>query len=124
MNITVVPIYAGILGLMYAALTARTIMIRRSSKAGVGSEGNISLDRAVRAHANFGEYVPFVLLLMLCAELLGGGVVLHIAGIALILGRAVHAVGISREPEDLRFRVTGMALTLLALIVLSIRLIF
>ena len=30
---------------------------------------------------------------------------------ALVLGRALHAFGISREPEELRFRVAGMVLT-------------
>jgi len=55
----------------------------------------------VRAHGNFAEYTPFAVLLMLLVELQGGpAVLLHIIGLLLLLGCAVHACGISASPEN------------------------
>ena len=73
--------------------------------------------RAARVHGNFAEYVPFALLLLVMVELRGApgsqalGWTLHTLGLVLVLGRASHAFGVSRTPENFRWRVTGMMLT-------------
>jgi hypothetical protein len=41
---------------------------------------------------------------------------LHVVGIFLLLGRGIHAYGVSREPELSGFRVAGMACTLSVLL--------
>ena len=65
MTLTLTPIYAGILTLIYIALSIRVIAGRRAAKARIGDGGDILLQRRLRVHANFAEYIPLALLLML-----------------------------------------------------------
>ena len=66
----------------------------------------------MRVHANFVEYAPFALLLLAFAEMQGAyGPLIHVLAGALLIGRCVHAYGLSREREDFRMRVGGMILT-------------
>ena len=108
--------YAAILSLVYIALSMRVIALRRSGKVSLGSGGKPFLERAIRAHANFAEYAPLAILLIALAE--GQGAwpwTIHILGATLLLGRTLHAYGISRPVEDFRFRVSGMAMTCILL---------
>jgi hypothetical protein len=61
----VVALYAGILALLYLVLTFRTIVLRGRLRVTLGDGGSEALQRAIRAHANFGEYVPLALVLQL-----------------------------------------------------------
>jgi uncharacterized protein len=106
------PIYAALLAVLFVVLSLRAIRLRQRLGVSVGDRGNRQLRRAVRAHANFAEYVPLALLLMYFLEVhteTRGA--MHAFGIALLAGRILHAVGVSREPENLRWRVAGMVLT-------------
>ncbi len=106
------PIYAALLALIFVALSIRTLRIRRGLKVAVGDGGNPIMLRAIRAHGNFAEYVPLGLLLILACEGLGApGLLVHGLGGLLVLGRLIHAIGISRPDEVFAYRVTGMALT-------------
>jgi uncharacterized membrane protein YecN with MAPEG domain len=61
--------------------------------------------------------VPLALLLLLVLELSGANaLLLHALFIALATGRALHAWGVSHEPENFTFRVSGMLLTFSVLI--------
>ncbi|WP_390444632.1 MAPEG family protein [Pseudoalteromonas sp. MTN2-4] len=51
-------------------LKFKTIKIRKRLQVGVGTGDNPELLRAMRVHANFSEYVPITLLLILSVELL------------------------------------------------------
>lgn len=114
---TITPIYAAILALMYVALSVRVIGARRSARVALGDGGNPILLRRLRVHANFAEYVPLALILMLLAEQQSmPTAIIHAIGALLLTGRAIHAVGVSRHPEQIWQRVTGMALTFTALI--------
>ena len=109
---TVTPAYAAVLGLIFVALSVRTIRMRRRHRVAVGDGGNAELRRAMRVHANFAEYVPLSLLLIFFVEHDGAETLLvHALGIALLSGRLLHAWGFSQEPENFRYRVSGMALT-------------
>jgi uncharacterized membrane protein YecN with MAPEG domain len=67
----------------------------------------------MRAQANFAEYAPIGLLLMLMAELLAApAVALHVLGLTLLAGRVAHAIGLSSNPQRLILRQIGMVLTL------------
>ena len=56
------------------------------------------------------------LILLGFAEALGAqALVLHGLGSALVVGRLLHAFGVSREPEPIWFRVIGYALTCLVI---------
>jgi len=106
------PLYAALLGLIFVALSIRTIRLRRRYRVAIGDGDNEPLRRAARVHANFAEYAPLALLLVYFAEGAGAPALLvHTLAIALVCGRLSHAWGVSQPREDFRFRVTGMALT-------------
>jgi len=113
----IVPIYAALLALVFVALSVRTLRLRRRLRIAVGDAGDKTMLRAMRVHANFAEYVPLTLLILHFAEA-GGAmpVLVHLLCGALVVGRIVHAYGVSRRQEDFRFRVLGMSLTFCALI--------
>ena len=104
--------YAGLLAFLFVVLSARVIGVRRSAQIAVGDQGNVALLRKMRAHANFAEYVPFAIVLMGLGEgLQAPALVLHAMGATLLVGRLLHAIGISQIEEPLWMRVTGMLLT-------------
>ena len=114
---TITPLYVSFLALMFVALSVRVIAARRSAAVGLGDGGNRALLRRVRAHANFAEYVPLAVILMALLELQNAPAwIVHLLGVTLICGRAIHAYGVGRDPERLRFRVIGMALTFTVLV--------
>jgi uncharacterized membrane protein YecN with MAPEG domain len=79
---------------------------------------------AVRVHANFIEYVPLALLLMLLGELNDlPRVVLHGAGILLLASRVLHAIGLGRSPGRSFGRFYGTAGTWFVVLGLSLALI-
>jgi uncharacterized membrane protein YecN with MAPEG domain len=108
----VVAFYAALLTLGYLVLALRVIRARHAARVALGTGGSEALERAVRVHGNFAEYVPLALLLLALAELTAVPAwALHAAGLALLGGRALHARGVARTDEDLRLRTAGMALT-------------
>ncbi|MEZ5560087.1 MAG: MAPEG family protein [Pseudomonadales bacterium] len=108
----ITALYAVPLTLLFVLLSVRTIRVRRRAGVAIGSGDSGELARASRAHGNFAEYVPLALLLMYFQEVLAAPFWwLHALGTLLVAGRVVHAWGISREPEDYRYRVTGMSAT-------------
>lgn len=114
---TITPIYAALAAILYVALTVMVIRTRRATKTVMGDGGNARMQSAIRAHGNFAEYVPLALLLLALAELQGvPAFSLHFIGMVLLAGRVIHAVGLSRDPQLFKFRVTGMILTFLALV--------
>jgi uncharacterized protein len=113
----ILPLYAGLLAILFFVLSARTGNLRRRLKIAVGDAGNIMLLRAMRVHANFAEYVPISLLLVLMVEMQGASNwVVHALGASLLIGRIFHAYGVSQVRENLMFRVIGMALTVTTLL--------
>jgi len=85
---------------------------------GVGTEPG--MERAVRVHANFVEYVPLAVLLMLLCELNGASpALLHGAGILLIASRSLHAWGLSQTSGRSFGRFYGTAGTWLTVLSLS-----
>lgn len=114
----ITPVYASLLALFFLYLSFCVIRLRRTVLVGVGDGGDELLQRAIRVHGNFAEYVPFALLLLGMAELNGlGGVWVHILGVMLLCGRALHAYGVSKPKEDLRIRIAGMAMTFSVLLI-------
>ncbi len=130
MNIQIIhvtPLYVGILTLLwiltllFVAFSVVVIRRRLKCKQVIGDGGHDIMLRHARAqHANFVEYVPLILLLMLCLELGGvNAIILHIMGIALIAGRILHFyILTNKEPKNaaqgkmyMVFRPIGMMLT-------------
>ena len=106
------PLWAALLTFLYLWLAAQVIRGRYRTKTALGSGGDAGLERAIRAHANFAEYVPLALILIACVELQGGWLwFVHLLGATLLAGRIIHAFGISQEAEVLSRRRNGMVLT-------------
>ena len=121
MTITVTPIYAAILTALYLVLSFRVIGRRRASNVALGDGGDRALFRRQRVHANFAEYVPLALVLMVLAELQGlPHWALHAIGILIVAGRVAHAYGVSQEAETLQIRGFAMALTFTSLIAAAV----
>ncbi|MGE0558365.1 MAG: MAPEG family protein [Burkholderiales bacterium] len=117
----VTPLYAAVLGLMFVALSVRTISLRRRYRVAIGDGRNTLLQRAMRVNSNFAEYVPLTLLLIWFVELHDGPRLhVHALGISLLCGRVQHAWGVSQEKENLRYRTVGMMLTFSVLITASL----
>ncbi len=115
-SVYITPLYAAVLALLFIALSVRTLRLRRTLRVGLGDQGDRQILRAMRVHANFAEYVPLTLVLILMLELQGiSNAPVHFLCACLVIGRVAHAFGVSREPEDYRFRVFGMAMTFTAL---------
>lgn len=112
----IAALYAALLTLLFLALTFRALARRFASRIVLGTGGDRALERAVRVHANFAEYVPVFVAALIAAELCGApAAALHAAGAAMLAGRLAHAAGMSREPDIVPLRAAGMVLTLLAL---------
>ena len=113
---SITALYAGLLALLLFVLSARVIAVRRALGVALGDGEDKRLALRIRAQANFVEYTPIALLLILLAELLGtAGWLIHALGITLLFGRSVHAW--SMASGNLRARVTGMLCTFAVLIV-------
>src|SRR5579884_2717920 len=92
------PVYASLLALLYLALCARVILIRRRERIALLDGGNDALTRAIRVQGNFAEYIPLALILLGCFEAGGGGrLLVNLLGIGLFVGRLLHAYGILYE---------------------------
>ena len=114
-------IIAAILTIIFVKLSFAVIGLRRKNKVGLGSGGYDDLERAIRAQGNFAEYVPIGLILIACLELNDAPWWLVILpGIALIIGRLIHAKGINEPPPNFSSRVLGMKFTFGTLITLAI----
>ena len=117
----VTTLIACILAALLIRLSFRVIRLRRHHKVGLGSGGVDDLERAIRAQANFTEYVPIALILMACLELNGAPLwLIAILGITLIAGRVIHAKGINQPPPHFSNRVIGMKFTITTLIMLVV----
>jgi len=113
--------YAGLLGLVFLVLTVRVVLRRGAVKTALGDGGDMLLKRRIRAHGNFIEFVPLVLILMILLEMQSVSLwIVHLVGVCLVVGRVIHSANISRENESLGGRVVGMALTMIALGIASV----
>ena len=122
---TITPLNAALLGLVFVALSLQTIRLRRRHRVALGDGDQAPLRRAMRVHANFAEYVPLALLLMFFVERGGGSALrIHALGIALLAGRLLHAWGVSQLRENLRYRTIGMVLTFSVIISACLFLLF
>lgn len=118
-------LYAALAALLVIVLVLRVVIRRRSAKVGIGDGGDHELMRRVRAHANAAETLPIGLLLLMLVELnQTQPLVVHLFGITLIVGRVLHAWGLTRFAGTSPGRLIGMLLTLLAMLGMALLLIW
>jgi len=117
----ITPAYAAIFAFIFVALSVRTLRLRGQLRVAIGHGNEPKLERATRAHANFAEYVPISILLIYFLEIhTVSSIWIHLLCTVLLVGRIVHAYGVSQVSEDHRYRVTGMSLTFAVIISVSI----
>jgi uncharacterized membrane protein YecN with MAPEG domain len=118
-------LYAGLLGLVLIALSIQVVRARRRFRVGLGTGTEEGLHQAVRVQANFAEYVPYAVLLLVLAEITGlPAAAVHGAGTLLLVSRVLHAVGLSGSPGRSFGRFYGTAGTWLLIVGLSTWLVY
>lgn len=122
MNVATLLPYAGLLGLLLLVLSFQVVMLRRRHRVGIGSGQVQALERAVRTQANFTEYVPLAVLLLVLLGISADLPDWSLHGLAgtLVLGRILHAIGLSRSAGTSLNRVVGTLLTWLVLLAGSV----
>jgi uncharacterized membrane protein YecN with MAPEG domain len=113
---------AGAAALLNIWLARRVGQMRLAHKVSIGDGGNEALIARMRAQANFIEYTPFVLILILLIELaVGSKLWLWIVGVVYILARIAHGFGMDRPSGDrLKLRMIGIVVTGLILLGLAL----
>ena len=112
-------IYAALAALLIVALARNVISLRRQHKVALGDGGHQDLLAAIRAHANAVEYLPIGLLLLLLLELgQGPAWLVHLLGSLFIIGRLIHANGVSKA--IITRRIIGMQFTIWLMIIMAV----
>ena len=89
--IAITPVYAALIALLMAALSARVGVLRGKHRVALGDGDNPELALGVRRFGNLSEYAAVALLLLLLMELKGiDPVWLHSYGGALLILRLLH----------------------------------
>ncbi|NIJ23975.1 MAPEG family protein [Sphingomonas japonica] len=95
---------AGLAALLNLWLGARIVRVRLRDKISIGDGGNPALAARMRAHLNFAEYTPIVLILMGGIELTHGtSLWLGLTGIVYLIGRVAHAFGMDGAMKARQF---------------------
>ncbi len=116
--------YAPLFGLMYAVLTLIVVILRLRHDIPYGDAGNDLLMHAVRAHGNFIEYVPLILILSALLESTGyQGIPVHGMLGFLLLARFSHATAMFLYTGSGMYRLTrvfGALTTWIVLVLVSV----
>ncbi len=111
------------LSFLYLYLTMLIVKHRHSFKIGFLDGNDKRFLARIRAHGNFSEYVPLILILMALAIFLNvPHYYLLLCVLATVIGRYAHAYGLlhSVREQHIRYRSIGMVLTLISIVLLSV----
>ena len=112
MPLMITALYASILALLLTALAVNVTIQRNRLGVLFGDGGKPAMMRAMRLHGNSAEYIPIGIVLMGLYELDGGlPLVLHVAGIALVVSRLVYIAGIWNADRPTAGRAIGIVVT-------------
>ena len=121
----ITALYASLLAFIYIKLSVNVIKLRKSHKVSLGHKNHKDLEQAIRAQANFIEYVPFALILLSCLEINKiHPIIVFVLGGLLLVGRFLHAKSFTIPGIDTTKRVQGMKFTLWSIRLMAIMLIF
>jgi len=121
-------VYAALLGILFIILSVWVSGGRMQHRAHHGDGGEVALQRRIRAHANFAEYVPLALILIGLAEATGNHFhSVHVLLIALLVARIVHPFGMIVPEGSLWqyvLRAPSMLVTWAVILIAAIMLLF
>nr|WP_294556346.1 MAPEG family protein [uncultured Rhodopila sp.] len=107
--------YAAVLALIFLALSARVLAGRFAFNIYYGDGGDERLIRRMRAHANFAEFVPLILILSALLEARATSrFTIHALLLPLVIARALHPFGMEARVgswQQLPFRGLPTAVT-------------
>lgn len=111
--------FAAICAIMNVWLSSRVGRVRMAEKVLHGDGGNALVMKRMRAHANFTEYAPFVLILFVLVEL-AFGPQMWLWGVIVVytLGRIAHAFGMESDAL-VKGRIIGIILNHLVMLGLA-----
>ena len=128
MNFTLLPIFLGLYTLFYLLLAMRIGYMRGSPvmKLFLKMDKEITeekLNRNIRAHGNFSEYVPLFFILLLTLEMMGNISFNYLLTACVIFtyGRLAHAVCFAFFESNPFLRISGMVTTYIGLVMLAIQ---
>lgn len=108
---------AGAAAVLNLWLAMRVGQVRQAENVSVGDGGAPALIARMRAHANYAEYTPFVLVLIAVIELaVGSQTWLWIVGGVYLLARVAHGIGMDGKGPG---RMIGTVVTFLTLLGLA-----
>jgi uncharacterized membrane protein YecN with MAPEG domain len=115
---TITLFYTGLLSIVFLVLSARVVLMRGAGGPSLGDGGNPDMLRRIRAHANFAEYVPLLLLMLGFLEFSGlPAYAVHGLGGSLLVARLLHGYALSFTASFKFGRMVGAGLTFLLLLV-------
>jgi hypothetical protein len=118
-------LWAGLHIILLLVLSTLVTRQRRKHHVEIGDGGVPALQQAIRAFGNASEYVPAALVGLAVLALAGASaVIIHAVGVTLLLGRIVHAVGLSRSTAASLPRAIGAMATWIAYVALAAALLF
>ena len=123
--VPITAFYAGLLALIVIALSAVIGPMRLRTGVSILHGDNMVLATMVRRHGNFIEAVPFALILLGFLELNGASPrLLHGLGIALVLSRIAHPIGLKHDNVRHPLRAIGAGATVLVTLIAALILIW
>lgn len=111
--LSVSPIYAGLIALLFLGLSFRVVFGRYAHKISIGDGAHADMTKRMRVQANCAEYAPIGIILLAMVELQGApGPMVHALGVTLLAGRMLHAYGLGSTPQFTPGRKWGMYMTI------------
>jgi len=124
----VTAIYAGLFGLLFLALSIHVVVVRARAGIHHGDGDNVQLNRAIRSHGNFAEYVPFILVITTLIEAHGSPAsTIHILLLPLLVSRLMHPIGMRQPVASTRqyaWRATSTTVTWIVLLAAAVLLLW
>ena len=117
----ITALYAGLLTLIAIVLAGLVGAGRGRTGVSILHGEDMDLATRIRRHANFTEWVPLALILLAALELNGAGPgLLHGLGIALVVARISHPIGLHHDNMRSPLRVIGAGITMLVTLIAAI----
>lgn len=121
MPVPITALYAGLLALWSGVLSLQVGLARNRKNISILYDDDMELAEKIRRHANFTEYVPLALVLIVCLELNGASAgVLHGLGGVLLVARILHPFGVHHATMSHPLRAAGAAGTTLVTVVAAL----
>ena len=118
-------LWVGLHLLLMLILSVLVVRQRRKHRVELGDAEIPELAQAIRAFGNATEYVPGGLIALAVLAMAGANpLAVHAIGLTLFVGRATHALGLSRSGAASLPRAIGVLVTWIAYILAAVALLF